>query len=230
MLTGAYRDLLPAIAGCAATLTGLLFVAMTVAGRPSPSDRPAVIRQVRAGASILAFSNALTISLIAMVPGDNVGYWAVTLAVIGIFFTAAGARSIFSSHMARRHVPRQLALITLLLTTFAFELGVGVELIRNPHSSGAAEVLGNLLVALLIIGIARAWELVGDRDTGIIASIAVLSGHDPSHDGPFAGAPPQRATTSELEPVVEGARPVRSDAPAVAATSGAPRPDPEPVP
>ena len=165
-----------------------------------------------------------------MVPGDNVGYWAVTLAVIGIFFTAAGARSIFSSHMARRHVPRQLALITLLLTTFAFELGVGVELIRNPHSSGAAEVLGNLLVALLIIGIARAWELVGDRDTGIIASIAVLSGHDPSHDGPFAGAPPQRATTSELEPVVEGARPVRSDAPAVAATSGAPRPDPEPVP
>lgn len=30
----------------------------------------------------------------------------------------------------------------------------------------------------LIIGIARAWELVGDRATGIIASIAVLTGHD----------------------------------------------------
>jgi hypothetical protein len=40
---------------------------------------------------------------------------------------------------------------------------------------------------LLIIGIARAWELVGDRDTGIIASIAVLSGRDPGHDGPFHG-------------------------------------------
>ena len=43
MLTGAYRDLLPAIAGCAATLTGLLFVAMTVAGPPigSPGRHPA---------------------------------------------------------------------------------------------------------------------------------------------------------------------------------------------
>jgi hypothetical protein len=158
------------------------------------------------------------------VPGDNVGYWAVTLAVIAIFFTAAGARSIFSSHMARRHVPRQLALITLLLVTFTFELAAGIELIRKPHSSGAAEILGNLLVALLIIGIARAWELVGDRDTGIIASIAVLSGRDPGHDGPFTGAPPKPATTTELDPVVEGARHVVPDAPAAAATSGAPRP------
>jgi hypothetical protein len=83
---------------------------------------------------------------------------------------------------------------------------------------------------LLIIGIARAWELVGDRDTGIIASIAVLSGHDRSHDGPFAGAPPQPATTTELHPVVEGVRHAVPDAPGVAATSGAPRPDPEPVP
>jgi hypothetical protein len=73
-------------------------------------------------------------------------------------------------------------------------------------------------------------ELVGDRDTGIIASIAVLSGHDRSHDGPFAGAPPQPATTTELDPVVEGARHVVPDAPGVAATSCAPRPDPEPVP
>lgn len=70
-------------------------------------------------------------------PGDNAGYWAVALAVIGIFFTAAGSRSIFSSGMARRHVPRQLALITLLLVTFAFELVAGIELIRKPSSSGA---------------------------------------------------------------------------------------------
>jgi hypothetical protein len=63
MLTGAYRDLLPAIADCAAALTGLLFVAMTVARRHSPADRPVVIEQVRAAASILAFTNALAVSL-----------------------------------------------------------------------------------------------------------------------------------------------------------------------
>jgi hypothetical protein len=73
------------------------------------------------------------------------------------------------------------------LLTFAFELAGGIDLILNPHSARAAELIGNLLVGLLIIGIARAWELVWDRATGIIASIAVLTGHDPTQM-----TPPQR--------------------------------------
>lgn len=187
---GTYRDLLPAIAASAAGLTGLLFVAISVAPRHSPSDRPVVIQEVRAAASILAFTNALAVSLFGLVPGTNAGIPATVAAVIGIFFTAAGTRSIFSGHLARRHVPRQLGLIGVLLATFGFEFAGGVELLLNPHDPGAAELVGNLLVALLLIGIARAWELVGDRDTGIIASIAVLAGRDHSPDGRPPSAPP----------------------------------------
>ena len=199
MLTGAYRDLLPAIAAAAAALTGLLFVAMSVAGRHNPADRPVVVQQVRAAASILAFTNALAVSLFGLVPGNNAGYPATVLAVIGIFFTAAGTRSIFSSHVPRRHVPRQLGLIALLLVTFGFELTGGINLIMNPRDAGAAELVSNLLVALLLVGIARTWELVGDRDTGIIASIAVLTGHD-RPDGPGR---PRRAASEDYEPSVE---------------------------
>ena len=195
VLTGAYRDLFLAIATCAASLTGLLFVALTVAHHHSPSDRPVVIEQVRAAVSILAFTNALAVSLFGLVPGNNAGYGAVVVAVIGIFFTAAGARSIFSGHVPWRHVPRQLALITLLLVTFAFEFAGGVDLILNPNSNGAGELIGNLLVALLIVGVARAWELVGDRDTNIIASIEVLTGHDATPMPPPASAPPEPAET-----------------------------------
>jgi hypothetical protein len=190
VLNGTYRVLLPAIASSAAALTGLLFVAMSVAARHNPSDRPVVIQQVRAAASILAFTNALAVSLFGLVPGTNAGYPAAVLAVIGIFFTAAGTRSIFSSHLGRRHVPRQLGLIALLMATFGFELAGGIDLLLNPRSVGAAELVGNLLVALLLIGVARAWELIGDRDTGIIASIAVLAGRDTSPAGPSGvGAP-----------------------------------------
>jgi hypothetical protein len=78
------------------------------------------------------------------------------VAVIGILFTAAGTRSIFSGHVPRRHVPRQLGLIALLLLTFALELAAGIGLLLNPHSAGAAGLVSNLLVTLLIIGIARA--------------------------------------------------------------------------
>jgi hypothetical protein len=180
MLGADYRELFAAIAECAATLSGLLFVAMTVVGRQRPADRPAVVGQVRAAASIVAFTNALTVALFGLVPGDNAGYPAIVLAVIGILFAAAGTRSIFSGQMARRHVPRQVALLAFLLVTFAFELAAGIDLIVNPRSTGAAELLSNLLIVLLLIGVARAWELVGDRDTRAIASIAVLTGHDVS--------------------------------------------------
>ena len=36
---------------------------------------------------------------------------------------------------------------------------------------------GDVLIASLLIGIARAWELVGEWDTGIVSSIALLVGH-----------------------------------------------------
>ena len=55
------------------------------------------------------------------------------------------------------------------------------------------ELLGDVLVAMLLIGIARAWELVGDRDTGIVSSLAVLvrrsSAPDDSGDSPRATQP-----------------------------------------
>jgi drug/metabolite transporter (DMT)-like permease len=178
VLNGTYETLLPAIAASSAALTGLLFVAISVAGRRNPADRPVVVQQVRAAASILSFTNALAVALFGLVPGNNIGYPAIVVAVGGIFFTAAGTRSIFSSRLPRRYVPQQLSLIVALLVLFAFELAAGIDLLLHPHSSGAAELLGDLLVALLIIGIARAWELVGDRDTGIFTSIAVLAGRD----------------------------------------------------
>jgi len=180
VLGGDYRELLGAVAECAAALSGLLFVAVTVVGRQRPAGRPAVVGQVRAAASIVAFTNALTVALFGLVPGNNAGYPAIVMAVIGMLFTAAGARSVFVGPMARRLVARQLALLAFLLVTFTAELVGGADLLANPRSAGAAELVSNLLIVLLVIGLARAWELVGDRDTRVIASIAVLAGHGPT--------------------------------------------------
>ena len=183
MLTGTSRDLLTAVAGSGAALTGLLFVAISVAPRSRMAGQPAIIRQVHAAASLLAFTDALAVSLFGLVPDNNAGYPALVTAVIGILFTAAGARSILSSQATTwLHVRRQAGLIVFLLAAFGAELIAGIELLRSPASSTAAALLCNILVSLLLIGVARAWELVGDRDTGIIASIAVLAGRDGDHD------------------------------------------------
>jgi hypothetical protein len=177
MAVGDYRDLFAAIAGAGGALTGLLFVALSVSVRPEPGSAIGVIHQVRVAAALLAFSNALSVSLYSLVPGTNTGYPATVLGVIGILFTAAAIRSIFSSSASPRQKLRQLELISLLLLIFGVETLCGIIVIAGRGGDTALELIGYALVTSLIVGIARAWELVGDRNTGILASLAVLAGH-----------------------------------------------------
>ena len=54
--------------------------------------------------------------------------------------------------------------------------------------------MGYALVTSIIVGIARAWELVGERNAGVLTSLAVLTGHRPGPDGApgaDAGASPE---------------------------------------
>jgi hypothetical protein len=150
---------------------------------------PPVIREFRAAASLLAFTNAFTVSLFGLVPGTNIGYPAAVLGVIGLTFTAAGVRATLTLSALRENRRPQLSLIVLLLVAFGIELAYGIELIVHPHHASAVGGVGDVLIASLLIGIARAWELVGAWDTGIFSSIAVLIGHEsvnarPAEDGP----------------------------------------------
>lgn len=178
MVFGAYRDLFTAVAASAASLTGLLFVAISVQPRSARGERRDVIQQVRAAASLLAFTNVLSVSLFGLVPSNNVGYPAIVLGIIGVLFTLAGLRSMLADPVARRRIRGQLGLIALLMATFVVELAAGFALLGNGRDTDGLDLLSNVLVASLLIGVARAWELVGARDTGIISSIAALAGRE----------------------------------------------------
>jgi hypothetical protein len=180
VLNATYRELFVAIAGCAGALTGLLFVALSVSPHSDGPPERHVIRQVRAAAALLAFTNALAISLFSLVPDTNVGYPSVAMGVSGLLFTAAGIRSILASPYARHRWRRQAGLIMLLAVIFGAELVNGIDAIQHPTSTGPLQGISYSIVGSLIVGVARAWELVGDRDTGILSSIAVLVGHEHS--------------------------------------------------
>jgi hypothetical protein len=197
MVVGGYRDLFVAIAGSAATLTGLLFVALSVTPSRGAAAGPAVILQVRTSAALLTFNNALAVSLFGLVPGTNVGFPSVVLGVIGIAFSAAAVRSIRASHTAARQQVFQLELIGLLLLIFGTELVTGIIVIGNSRSGEAVQIIGYALITSLIVGISRAWELVGDRDTGLAASIAVLLGRPPRSEAAIADI---KRSTGEGQP------------------------------
>lgn len=184
MVPGTYRELFAAIAATAGSLTGLLFVALSVTPRPGPGARSRAIPQIRAAAALLAFTNAMMVSLFSLVPGTNPGYPAVTLGVIGTLFTAAAVRSILSSPATLRQEMAQLGLIGLLLLIFGTELVCGIIVLADPRQIAAVQTIGYALITSVIVGIARAWELVGERDTGLLASLAVLTGRASGPDEP----------------------------------------------
>jgi hypothetical protein len=194
VVVGAYRDLFTVIATSAATLTGLLFVAMSVSESHGKTHLP-VVREFRAAASLLAFINAFAVSLFGLVPGQGIGVPAAILGVMGIFFTAAGMRATLALPALEQRRRAQRALIAVLLVTFGFELALGITLIANSHRAWAVADIGDVLIASVLIGIARAWELVGNWDTGIVSSIAHLMGRPV--DGHEEGVLPRPA---EVEP------------------------------
>jgi hypothetical protein len=190
VVVGAYREFFAATAAAAGSLTGLLFVALSVTGRRGMVSGPAVFQQVRAAAALLAFTNALVVSLFALVPTTNAGYPAIALGVIGILFSGAGLRSILSSGSTLREQWRQHVLVTFLMVIFGTELVAGIAAVARPAAGMPLQVIGYALVTSLIVGIARAWEIVGDRDTGILASLAVLTGRTSPDGTPPATAQP----------------------------------------
>jgi hypothetical protein len=173
----AFRELFTAVATSAGALTGLLFVALSVTTpRRAALAAPPVIQRVRAAAALLAFTNALSVSLFSLVPHTNPGYPALVLGLTGVLFTAAAMRSIITSDVPRRHKLHQSGLILGLLGIFGTEIVGGIAAIARPSDRSPVEWIGYALAASVLLGVARAWELVGDRDTGPMASLAVLTG------------------------------------------------------
>jgi hypothetical protein len=195
VVIGAYRDLFTVIATSAATLTGLLFVAMSVS-ESHGKNHPPVVREFRAAASLLAFINAFAVSLFGLVPRQNIGVPAAVLGVIGIFFTAAGVRTTLALPVPEQRRRAQFVLVAVLLVTFGFELALAVALLQHSRRTWAVSDVGDVLIASVLIGIARAWELVGNWDTGVLSSVALLMGRPV--DVPVDGASEGTAEVEHL--------------------------------
>ena len=176
-----------AIASASGALTGLLFVALSVTQGREATPNPPVIQQVRAAAALVAFVNALTVSLFALVPGTHLAYPTIALGFVGIVYTAAAIRSIVVSEATKRQAMGQMGLVLVLLLIFGSEITAGVILLVGSAKATAEQVIGYALCTSLLVGVARAWELVGERGTGLIASIGELTGHHHFQGGTSGG-------------------------------------------
>ncbi len=192
MAPDSLHDLFFAAAGVAGALIGLLFVAISVEHERLTARDGDQVHRVRARSALTAFVNALVVSLFALVPDDSLGVAATWAGSLGILFVLG---SVLSVRRARRtqksgtgHL-RQLTFLIVMLVTFALQVVNGIRLLAAAHNGGAANWIAVLVIVCFMLGIYRAWELIGGPEIGFGHELAELvreRGHD---DGSAAEEP-----------------------------------------
>ena len=180
------RDFFLGSAGVAGALIGLLFVAMSItAGQMAGETVRAQVHRIRALAALTAFTNALAVSLFALVPGHKIGPAALSVAAGGILFVAASLLSLHRLGLVRSAMRDSLFLLSLVIT-FVIQLVQAAQIIAQPANPGTVNAIAILVIICFLIGIARAWELIGGPSIGIGHELTALVRHraHDAHDAP----------------------------------------------
>ena len=178
MVPADIHDFFLGSAGVAGALIGLLFVAISVsAERLAQENAGAQVNRIRASAALTAFTNALVVSLFALIPGQKIALTAVIVAALGLMFVTASLLSLSRPGQLRLGIVRDAVFLLGLFAVFVVQLIEGAEVAVDPGNSGDVNTIAILVVICFTIGVARAWELIGGPSIGLTHEVRALVGN-----------------------------------------------------
>ena len=181
-----FHDFFAAAAAVVGALIGLLFVAISVSQGRLAEQGGSQSHRIRASAALTVFTNALTVSMFALIPGLHLGWPALITAVLGEIFVFASLLSLWRLREEQPGQYRESLFLIGIAIVFAFQLVAGIELINHPESVGDVRTVAILVVVCALGGIARSWELIGAPSFGIMHEVtALVRGHnsEPADEG-----------------------------------------------
>jgi hypothetical protein len=175
MTPASLHDFFFASAGVAGALIGLLFVAISVERERLVGDDADQVHRIRASAALTAFSNAFAISMFVLIPGASLGWTALVVGTGGLAFVAGSLLSLRRWHRRKEVAMRDVLFLVGQVVVFALQLSYGIRLLVNDeHDKGAATGVAVLVAVCFLIGVARAWELIGGPEIGLAHEVGAL--------------------------------------------------------
>lgn len=156
MVPGALVGYFSAATAAAGALIGLLFVAISLRPDSIFGDAAQPAPRRLAESSFTALVNAFFVSLVAIIPGTNLGYVAAILAVLSLYSTIA--------RRIRTPGVSDLSVIAFTVLIYLTQLGLGIALIVVPTDGDLVYKLAYLVVGAFAIALARAWALITGHD------------------------------------------------------------------
>jgi hypothetical protein len=191
MVPAGFHDFFSASAGAGAALVGLLFVAVSIAPERTVMRYAPIERQATAASAFTALVNAFFISLIALLPGPNLGGAAVLMSTLALIQNLSLGWSLLRQRQEWRVTLRAAFLVLAGFAIYGLELYQGVRLLANQAAVGYVYTLATLLIGVYGLGLTRAWQLLGARRFGLVGWLSLL------RDGPES---PAAVTTLEEQP------------------------------
>lgn len=165
MVPASFYGYFTAAAAAAGVLIGLLFVAVSLRPDTIFGERASASGLAQAGSAFTSLVNCFFVSLLALIPQDNLGESCIVLAVTSIMATLRLHRQV-----ARQEL--QLWLLIVSMVTYLYQLALGLVILTRA-GYGQDFNVAYLQIAFFAIALRRAWSLVqgkhlarADKDLG----------------------------------------------------------------
>jgi hypothetical protein len=212
MITTDFEGFFGVSAGAAAGLLGLIFVAVSLAPERILAQTAEPERQIAAATAFIALGDAFFLSLGGAVPHWNLGWVLLGMGVIVLSSSVIQAAEYLRSTAAPART-RRLVLATAGPFLYIVQLGLGIWFVLVGADLITLSLVVVVLFALYLLGLVRAWQLLGARSTGIFTYLSPLRSlfdSAPPRDAAAGGTTPPHSPTR----AVPGA-PGASDGPSI---------------
>jgi hypothetical protein len=180
-----YTNFFLASTTVAGALTGLLFVAVSLAPQRLVGDQASVEHQAVAATAFTALLDSLWISLFALRPGNEIPRASLVLGLLGLGSTAGLIVRLTRARSRQKLSRRWPFLLAFIVVLY----GVQAATAFTARGSQDAQSAGATLMLIFFgVGIARSWELLGLRGGGLGTVLAaraqqvIRSGAQPGED------------------------------------------------